>query len=82
MHLWAGLFRQLPYESVDLRLPDGAYWLWVDAENGWRTGKGCDRAVQIPFIEGSEPVQSTPCLGQQEDNEESFWRKLFGKKKE
>ena len=82
MHLWAGLFRQLPYESVDLRLPDGAYWLWVDAENGWRTGKGCERAVQIPFIEGSEPVQSTPCLGQQEDNEESFWRKLFGKKKE
>jgi penicillin-binding protein 1B len=82
MHLWAGLFRQLPFEPFDLRMPDGVSWLWVDSESGWVTGQQCERAVQIPFLEGSAPRQSTACLEAQEDNEESFWRKLFGKKKQ
>ena len=82
MHLWAGLFRQLPFESVDLRMPDGAYWLWVDGESGMLTGEHCDRAVQIPFVDGSEPRQSTACLAAREEDQESFWRKLFGKDKQ
>jgi len=82
MHLWAGLFRQLPFAPVDLRMPDGVSWLWVDSESGWLTGQHCEGAVQIPFLDGSVPDHSTACLGQQEDNEESFWRKFFGKKKQ
>jgi len=82
MHLWAGLFRQLPYEAVDLRMPDGAYWLWVDGESGLLTGEHCEGAVQIPFVDGSEPRQSTACLADREEHEESFWRKLFGKDKQ
>ena len=82
MHLWAGLFRQLPYEAVDLRMPDGAYWLWVDGASGLLTGEDCDGAVQIPFVDGSEPGQSTACLAAREEHEESFWRKLFGKDKQ
>ena len=81
MRLWAGLFRQLPFGAVDLRMPDGASWLWVDGESGWLTGRDCERAVQIPFLDGSAPTRSTTCLGAQQENEESFWRKLFGKKK-
>jgi penicillin-binding protein 1B len=82
MRLWAGLFRQLPFEAVDLRLPDGVSWLWVDSKSGWLTGQQCEGAMQIPFLEGSAPRQLTACLAAQEDNEESFWRKLFGKKKQ
>ncbi len=81
MLLWAGLFRTLPYEPVDLRMPEGVSWLWVDEDSGWLTGRACERAVQIPFLDGSEPRRSTACLGAQDDEEESFWRKLFGKKK-
>jgi penicillin-binding protein 1B len=82
MQLWAGLFRQLPYEAVDLRMPDGAYWLWVDEESGMLTGENCAGAVQIPFVDGSEPGQSTACLAAREEDEKSFWRKLFGKDKQ
>lgn len=81
MYLWAGLFRNLPYQPVDLRMPDGVSWLWVDEDSGWLTGRACERAVQIPFLNGSEPSRSTACLGAQDDEEESFWRKLFGKRK-
>ena len=73
----------MPLESVDLRMPDEAYWLWVDRESGWLTGEGCAGAVQIPFVSGSEPGRSTDCLAaRQEREEESIWRKLFGKKKD
>ncbi len=82
MHLWAGLFKQLPFEPVDLRMPEGAFWLWVDGESGMLTGENCAGAVQIPFVDGSEPRQSTDCLATREKDEQSFWRKLFGKEKQ
>jgi penicillin-binding protein 1B len=81
MPVWARLFRGLPLEPVDLRLPDGAFWLWVDRATGQLTGSQCADAVQIPYVEGSEPTEMTPCLAQmQEEQEESFWKKLFGNK--
>jgi penicillin-binding protein 1B len=82
MRLWAGLFSELPNESVDLRMPDGAYWLWVDGNSGLLTLEGCDDAVQLPFVDGSGPSQTTACMSARQDDEESFWRKLLGKKKQ
>lgn len=82
MRLWAGLFRELPNESVDLRMPDGAYWLWVDGNSGLLTLEDCDGAVQIPFVDGSGPSEATACMSAKQDDEESFWRKLLGKKKQ
>jgi penicillin-binding protein 1B len=81
MHLWAGLFRELPIDSLDLRMPDGASWLWVDPANGRLTAEHCPGAVQIPFVDGSGPGEITDCLAKvQGDEKESFWRKWFGKK--
>ncbi len=81
MRLWAGLFRELPIESLDLRLPDGASWLWVDRDSGALTAEHCPGAIQIPFVDGSGPRDRTACLARtREDEKESFWRKWFGKK--
>jgi penicillin-binding protein 1B len=81
MQLWARLFRELPLEPVDLRMPDGASWLWVDRGNGQLTAEQCGNAVQIPFVAGSEPAEMTKCLSAARENDkESIWRKLFGKK--
>ena len=81
MHLWAGLFRELPIESLDLRLPDGASWLWVDPASGRLTAEHCPGAVQIPFVEGSGPGKMTACGAKaQGDEKKSFWRNWFGKK--
>jgi len=82
MYLWADLFRQLPLEPVDLRMPDGAAWLWVDRDSGRLSAQQCGGAVQIPFVHGSEPEEMTVCLAAlQDEDKESFWRKLFGNKK-
>jgi penicillin-binding protein 1B len=62
-------------------MPDGAHWLWVDESSGTLSAESCPGAVQIPFVEGSGPLEMSPCLAQSRHEEkESFWRKIFGKK--
>ena len=62
MRIWAGLFRYLPLEAVDLRMPEGANFVWVDKQQQALTAPSCPEAVQIPFINGTEPRVSTKCL--------------------
>lgn len=81
MRVWAGLFRELPIEALDLRMPEGANFVWVDKQQQALTDPSCVGAVQIPFIEGSEPSKSTGCLKNKNNkNKKSLWRKLFGRK--
>ena len=78
MRVWAGLFRHLPIEAVDLRMPDGANFVWVDKQKQALTDPSCPGAVQIPFIEGTEPRASTKCLEKLgSKNRKSLWRKWF-----
>ncbi|MDH3903417.1 MAG: penicillin-binding transpeptidase domain-containing protein, partial [Xanthomonadales bacterium] len=81
MRIWARLFRSLPIEGLDLRMPDGANFVWVDKQQQALTDPSCPGAEQIPFIEGSEPQKKTQCLKNQKGkNKESLWRKWFGRK--
>jgi penicillin-binding protein 1B len=80
MRVWAELFRVLPIESVDLRVPDGAFYLWVDAASGKLSAENCPGAVQIPYVDGSEPRDMTACGATALDRgKESLWKKWFGK---
>jgi penicillin-binding protein 1B len=79
MRVWARLFRALPIESVDLRVPDGAFYLWVDAASGKLSAENCPGAVQIPYVDGSEPRDMTACGATALDRgKESLWKKWFG----
>jgi penicillin-binding protein 1B len=78
MRVWAKLFRLLPLEPVDMRMPDGASFVWVDKQQQALTAPSCPGAVQIPFIEGTEPQASTKCLDKKgRKSSKSLWRKWF-----
>jgi len=78
MQLWAGLFRQLPLKPVDLDMPEGAWWVWVDPELNALSDRSCKGAEQLPFIEGTEPGSESPCLARISRNDrQSIWRKWF-----
>jgi penicillin-binding protein 1B len=78
MRLWAELFRALPLHGVDLDMPEGAYWTWVEPELNALSDRSCPGAVQLPFVAGSEPSSESPCLARLEQrNREPFWRKWF-----
>ena len=80
MRLWAGLFRELPLEPVDLRVPEGAQYLWVDSASGRLAAEGCPGAVQLPYVAGSEPRDMTACGATAQDaDKESIWKKWFGR---
>jgi penicillin-binding protein 1B len=81
MRIWAGLFRHLAVEAFDLRMPDGANFVWVNKQSQALTDPSCPGAVQIPFIEGTEPQVSTKCLDKlAAKNRKSLWRKWYGDK--
>jgi penicillin-binding protein 1B len=78
MRIWAELFRQLPIEAVELHMPEGAGFTWVDIQQQALTGPGCPGAVHIPFIKGSEPTSRTACLEKLDrKDKKSLWRKWF-----
>jgi len=78
MRVWAALFRQLPISDIDLRMPDGANFVWVDMQQNALTDPSCASAVQIPFIDGTEPTATTACLDRQgRKSRKSLWRKWF-----
>ena len=80
MRLWARLFRDLAVEPVDLRVPDGAHYLWVDSASGKLSAENCPGAVQLPYVDGSEPRDTTACgATAQEKDKESLWKKWFGR---
>lgn len=81
MRLWARFFREVAVEPVDLRLPDGAHWAWVDRHTGALSAESCGNAVLLPFVDGSEPRDRTPCLAAvaNEEEQDSFWKRWFGK---
>jgi penicillin-binding protein 1B len=81
MRIWAGLFRHLAVEAFDLRMPDGANFVWVNKQSQALTDPSCPGVVQIPFIEGTEPQVSTKCLDKlAAKNRKSLWRKWYGDK--
>ena len=76
MRVWARMFKTLPLEPVDLRMPDGASWLWVDRNGTAITGEHCPDAIQVPYVNGSQPAVQRSCEPGENDDE-SFWRKWF-----
>ena len=81
MRVWAGLFRHLTLEPVDLRMPDGANFVWVDKQQQALTHPSCPGAEQIPFIDGTEPKAETKCLkARNAKDKKSLWRKWFERK--
>ena len=78
MRVWAALFKHLPLSDIDLRMPDGANFVWVNMQQNALTDPSCVAAVQIPFIDGTEPGATTACLDKLgKKNRKSLWRKWF-----
>jgi len=77
MRIWSGLFRQLPIDAVDLDMPEGAGYLWVNRRQRALTGPACPGAEQIPFINGTEPQRRTRCLKKLDRDKKPSWRKWF-----
>ena len=62
MKVWKNLFKDTAHKSY--RVPDmpALEKVWVDGKNGLLTEKDCENAVELLFIRGSQPLQSSDCI--------------------
>ncbi len=63
MKIWKNLFTDVAYKPYKLPAMPGMERHWVDTKNGLLSEKGCENAVELLFIEGSEPQQKSDCAG-------------------
>lgn len=61
LRIWSRFMAGASQRSLAYRMPEGVEVDWVDSSNGMITGEGCPNAVQMPFIEGSQPRAHTNC---------------------
>ncbi len=60
--VWARMFDRLPLETRQRNWPEGLEWFWIDWPDALLADRECPGARAIPFIEGSQPAQYSPCL--------------------
>jgi len=61
LRLWSDLFAHLNVDSLEMIQPAGVNNVWIDAESGGLSNKNCLGAVELPFIQGSEPTEKAEC---------------------
>lgn len=75
--IWADFMAASARRPLAYRMPDGIGLHWIDADSGLLSAEKCPGARLLPFIEGSEPVQKSPCTGRSTPVRDWFQR-LFG----
>ncbi len=63
MKIWKNLFTDVAYKPYQLPRMTGLEKHWIDTKNGLLSEKGCENAVELLFIEGTEPQQKSDCAG-------------------
>ncbi len=59
--IWLDVVRTLGVREIPRTLPDGVGMRWVDGTSGRAAGPECPGAIQLPFREGTGPVDPLPC---------------------
>ena len=61
LQLWSELMAGLKVRPLAFTRPDNIAYHWVDPRLGLLSEEGCEGARYIPFVAGSEPVESIAC---------------------
>ena len=63
MPIWARMMAQLHPLPVPQTEPPGIHYLATHHSLGAQVSRHCDNAVELPFIQGSEPQVEVGCSG-------------------
>jgi len=65
LQIWSELMSTLKVRSLAFTRPDDITYHWVDPVQGLLSEEGCKGARFLPFVVGSEPIESVPCREKQ-----------------
>ena len=61
LKIWADIMKNTPLVDLQMDLPEGMEYHWIDPESGGISEKRCQGAVELPFLSGTEPSQRAEC---------------------
>jgi len=59
--IWVDIFNQINLVSDTDSLPSNIEMVKIDTTNGLRGGSGCKETLELPFIVGTAPSETSPC---------------------
>lgn len=62
MTIWGTMMRELDPEPLVPPQPENIELVWIDPATGLRADEVCQGALELPFIRGSAPQQTAPCV--------------------
>jgi penicillin-binding protein 1B len=82
--VWGELMASLDPEPLALPKPEGIETVLIDPQSGLRADSGCDGALELPFVNGSAPVDKAPCasaigtaIDDVKQTTRNWWQKLW-----
>jgi penicillin-binding protein 1B len=78
MTVWGDMMAQLDPEPLLPAQPENIEYVWIDPVTHLRADKGCQGAVELPFIRDSAPNENSPCVSRSPIKAIKGWfRRLF-----
>ncbi len=68
MKIWQNLVKDVAYKPYKLAEMPGLEKYWIDGKNGLLTEQDCENALELVFIEGTQPNQWSDCEGGDSSN--------------
>lgn len=62
LRVWGAMMRPLNPEPLVPPQPESIEMVWIDPASGLRADAGCADAIELPFIQGSAPEETAPCV--------------------
>ena len=78
MTLWGDMMAKLDPEPLNQPPPENIEMVWIDSESGRRADSACHGAGEWPFIRGSAPTETAPCVSRSPVKAVKGWfKRLF-----
>ena len=77
MSVWAEMMAGLDPEPLILTEPDGIERVWIDPVSGLLSDSDCPNAIELPFVEGSAPIDSAVCGPSAGKSIKNWFKRLF-----
>jgi penicillin-binding protein 1B len=71
LRVWRQYMASAPLESFSPAKPNGVEYVWLDPVSGKLSSAGCEGAQQIPFIDGTAPIDHAACYTETPTNSEA-----------
>ncbi len=62
LQVWAKLMAEISLQPMEYHQLSGVEYIWIDEKTGGRSFEICQQVRQIPFVPGSAPETTAPCI--------------------